>query len=201
MATPEPPSTSTTTLNIPQLALLILVGVLAWRWVYPSPSDPSSSSSAIPSNNRSSRGAGQRVNLRDVDTIAAMFPQLGRREIMWDLQRNGGNVQMTTERILGGRGLETPPPSFQPILPESTQVAPSPNTTPARQAPGKPSGPDLIQRYRLDAKLSEAEGDENQTTMKTKWSNNKSERQSELQRRREEMILAARRKMMVKGDS
>jgi hypothetical protein len=26
---------------------------------------------------------------------------------MWDLQRNGGNVQMTTERILGGRGLET----------------------------------------------------------------------------------------------
>lgn len=35
-----------------------------------------------------------------------MFPQVGRREIMWDLQRNGGSVAATTERILGGRGLE-----------------------------------------------------------------------------------------------
>jgi len=25
---------------------------------------------------------------------------------MWDLQRNGGNVQATTERILNGRTLE-----------------------------------------------------------------------------------------------
>ena len=25
---------------------------------------------------------------------------------MWDLQRNGGSVAATTERILGGRGLE-----------------------------------------------------------------------------------------------
>lgn len=26
---------------------------------------------------------------------------------MWDLQRNGGNVPATTERILSGRGLES----------------------------------------------------------------------------------------------
>lgn len=35
-----------------------------------------------------------------------MFPQIGRREIIWDLQRNGGSVTATTERILGV-GLET----------------------------------------------------------------------------------------------
>lgn len=35
-----------------------------------------------------------------------MFPQVSRRSIMWDLQRNGGNVVATTERILSGRGLE-----------------------------------------------------------------------------------------------
>lgn len=35
-----------------------------------------------------------------------MFPQVGRREIMWDLQGNGGSVAATTEKILGGRGLE-----------------------------------------------------------------------------------------------
>ena len=26
---------------------------------------------------------------------------------MWDLQRNGGSVQATTERVLGGRALDT----------------------------------------------------------------------------------------------
>jgi coupling of ubiquitin conjugation to ER degradation protein 1 len=36
-----------------------------------------------------------------------MFPQIARRTIMWDLQRNGGSVAATTERILSGRGLET----------------------------------------------------------------------------------------------
>jgi coupling of ubiquitin conjugation to ER degradation protein 1 len=36
-----------------------------------------------------------------------MFPQLSTRDIMWDLQRNGGNVAATTERILTGRGLDT----------------------------------------------------------------------------------------------
>lgn len=35
-----------------------------------------------------------------------MFPQVGRREIQWDLQRNGGSPAATTERILSGRGLE-----------------------------------------------------------------------------------------------
>lgn len=41
-----------------------------------------------------------------VDQLQQMFPQLNRRDIQWDLQRNGGSVQATTERVLGGRGLE-----------------------------------------------------------------------------------------------
>lgn len=32
-----------------------------------------------------------------------MFPQLSRRDIAWDLSRNGGNVAATTERALSGR--------------------------------------------------------------------------------------------------
>lgn len=35
-----------------------------------------------------------------------MFPQIDRRSIMWNLQRDGGNVGATTERVLSGRGLE-----------------------------------------------------------------------------------------------
>ena len=38
-----------------------------------------------------------------VERIQQMFPQADRRSILWDLQRNGGNIQNTTERILAGR--------------------------------------------------------------------------------------------------
>lgn len=38
-----------------------------------------------------------------VERIQQMFPQAERRSILWDLQRNGGNIQHTTERILAGR--------------------------------------------------------------------------------------------------
>lgn len=41
-----------------------------------------------------------------VERVQQMFPQADRRTILWDLQRNGGNIQGTTERILAGR-LET----------------------------------------------------------------------------------------------
>lgn len=35
-----------------------------------------------------------------------MFPQADPRAITWDLQRNGGSVQATTERLLVGGRLE-----------------------------------------------------------------------------------------------
>lgn len=38
-----------------------------------------------------------------VERIQQMFPQTDRRSILWDLQRNGGSIQVTTERILAGR--------------------------------------------------------------------------------------------------
>jgi coupling of ubiquitin conjugation to ER degradation protein 1 len=41
-----------------------------------------------------------------VERIQQMFPQTDRRAILWDLQRNGMNIQATIERILRG-GLET----------------------------------------------------------------------------------------------
>lgn len=45
-----------------------------------------------------------------------MFPQIGRREIQWDLQRNGGSPAATTERILSGRGLEVVSGSEFPLV-------------------------------------------------------------------------------------
>ena len=97
------PSTTQTTLNIPQIAVLLLVGFLAVRWIFSSNTPPTQQHPG----RAASRGAGPRVNPAHVETVSQMFPQLSRRDIMWDLQRNGGNVQATTERLLNGRRLET----------------------------------------------------------------------------------------------
>ncbi|KAK2626308.1 hypothetical protein QTJ16_004570 [Diplocarpon rosae] len=182
------------TVNFPQLVLIIVLGAIAIRYFFFSAGPTSSQSRRSNSTNN------VRAREEDVERIQQMFPQVQRRTIMWDLQRNGGSVVATTERVLSGRGLEVPPQSFQPPLPVSASSAIS------TSAQSKPSQPDLITRYNLQAKLAEeaskAEGspaEEVASTGKQKpgqaWSANKGERQALLQRRREEMILAARKKM------
>lgn len=94
-------SSSDQTINIPQLILIIVLGGLAIRYFFFS----GSSSSSTVSHGRSAAN-NTRAREADVERIQQMFPQVSRRSIMWDLQRNGGNVVATTERILSGRGLE-----------------------------------------------------------------------------------------------
>ncbi|KAE8450574.1 hypothetical protein EG329_006305 [Mollisiaceae sp. DMI_Dod_QoI] len=188
------------TISLPQLLILILLAGLAIRYFFFSSSPTSSQTrSATSANNIRAREA-------DVERIQQMFPQVSRRNIMWDLQRNGGNVVATTERILSGRGLEVPPQSFQPPLPVAASS--SVTSTASTPAQAKPSQPDLITRYNLKAKLAEEESRrENPESVEEEpekqrqgqaWSQNKGERQALLQKRREEMILAARRKMEAK---
>jgi coupling of ubiquitin conjugation to ER degradation protein 1 len=88
------------TINIPQLLLVLFIGGMAIRWFFFAGSSSRTSQSTYGANNSRAREA-------DVERIQQMFPQIPRRSIMWDLQRNGGNVAATTERILSGRGLET----------------------------------------------------------------------------------------------
>jgi coupling of ubiquitin conjugation to ER degradation protein 1 len=97
-----------------------------------------------------------------------------------------------------------PPQTFQPPLPASTS---SSSTSTAENKPSvtKPSQPDLITRYNLASKVASAElagegtsGTAGTPAGKSAWSPNKNERQALLQKRREEMILAARRKMQAK---
>lgn len=102
------------TLNIPSLLLVLVLVFLTMRYFFftPSSSRPSSPSSTTGGRRR---GGGHGADPAHVDQISSMFPQMGRREIMWDLQRNGGSVAATTERILAGRGLEVV--SSSPPLP------------------------------------------------------------------------------------
>ena len=83
------------TLNVPSLFLVVLVTSLAIRYFFFGPRSPPNASS------------GRRVDPAHVDQIATMFPQVDRRAIQWDLQRNGGSVAATTERILS-RGVLDP---------------------------------------------------------------------------------------------
>lgn len=87
------------TLNIPQLIVFIIITFLAARWYF---SKPTGSGTRPAGQNR----AAPRVNPAQIDQVAQMFPQLDRRTIAWDLQRNGGNVTATTEKVLSGRALE-----------------------------------------------------------------------------------------------
>ena len=182
-----------TSINIPQLIAVALVGFLAIRWYLnkpPSASAPSTSS------------RGRQVDVSKVDQVSAMFPQLDRRTIAWDLHRNGGSVSATTERALTGRGLDTPPPSFQPNLLSPTTAAQG-TSSGTGSTPRKPPSthPDLITRYNLQSRIS-GKGKEpvpSEEQQRSAWSSDKAARADGLKRRREEMILAARRKMEEKG--
>ncbi|KAL3437253.1 hypothetical protein BDV09DRAFT_163349 [Aspergillus tetrazonus] len=183
------------TLNIPSLLTLAVVSFFVIRWFFKRDDD----NSALGGSR--GRARGNVVDPAQVEQISQMFPQLSTREIMWDLQRNGGNAAATTERVLSGRGLDAPPPSFQPLIaipPTGVPAQPAPSSTPS-----KSDGQDLITRYNLSAKIAEASGAEPESGSDAKpsaggWSQNKEERQRLLQKRRDDMILAARRRMEAK---
>jgi hypothetical protein len=89
------------TISIPSLAFVAVLGYFIYRYFFSSPR-----SGADANSSSSSRNPGLRFTPAQVDQISQMFPQLSRRDIMWDLHRNRGSVPATTERVLSGRGLE-----------------------------------------------------------------------------------------------
>lgn len=92
-------------INLPQIFVILLVGFLLYRWFF---------ISSDAAGGEQSRQNGARLNPAQVEQLSQMFPQLDRRQLMWELQRNGGSVAATTERILGGRGLEVVSWAFFP---------------------------------------------------------------------------------------
>ncbi|KAH7030866.1 uncharacterized protein B0I36DRAFT_115066 [Microdochium trichocladiopsis] len=183
-------------ISLPSLLLIVVLGGLIVRYLFFSPAVTTTSQPRD-----AAAAARQRETL--VERLQQMFPQVDRRTILWDLQRNGNSIAATTERILAGR-METPPVTFQPPPPpvSSTTSASSASQLQAQAARSKPAETDLITRYKLQNKVSSqspAQVAEEQTDSKGKsWSSNREERQSALQRRRDEMIIAARRKMEAK---
>lgn len=84
-------------INLPSLVVIIVLSGLIVRYLFfSSPSSPSS---------RQPRDSLSQLRQREaaVERIQQMFPQVDRRTILWDLQRNGGSIAATTEKILSGR--------------------------------------------------------------------------------------------------
>lgn len=100
------PNMAGQSINIPQVIVFAVVAFLVYRWYSSKPS----ANGLRQAPNRSTR-----INPAQIDTIAQMFPQLDRRDIAWDLQRNGGNSAATTERVLSGRSLDSVGPSSQSL--------------------------------------------------------------------------------------
>lgn len=183
------------------LVLIVVLCGLAIRYLFfPS----SAAASSAPARGRDA-ASGSRAREAAVQRIQQMFPQLDRRAILWELQRSGGNIAMTTERILTGR-TETPPITFQPPPPPASTNPSSASQT--AKVPSRPAEPDLITRYKLHDRVGN-DGDDSGSlatrsepaapgTKAKAWSSNREERQKAFQRRRDEMILAARRKMEAK---
>lgn len=85
-------------ISLPYLLLIVIIAGAILRFLFFS-SDAEGANSAQrhnPLNVLRTREAA-------VERIQQMFPQVDRRTILWDLQRNGGNIQATSERILSGQ--------------------------------------------------------------------------------------------------
>ncbi len=97
-------------INLPSLAVIIVLSGLIIRYLFfSSPAGGARQGAAAAAAARSARGdpaALVRSREAAVERIQQMFPQVERRMVLWDLQRTGGSVAATTERILAGR-LET----------------------------------------------------------------------------------------------
>lgn len=90
-----------------------------------------------------------------------------------------------------------PPVTFQPP-PAPSAASASGSAASATRQPNKPKQPDLITRYNLKDKLDMVEQAEEESKKGKAWSSSRDERQASLQRRRDEMILMARKKMEAK---
>lgn len=100
-------------INLPSLVVILVLSGLIVRYLFFS----------SPASNQQPRDSLSQMRQREVavERIQQMFPQVDRRTILWDLQRNGGSIAATTEKILAGR-METvslpaplPLPHLMPI--------------------------------------------------------------------------------------
>lgn len=91
-------------ISIPTLVVVCVLGGLVFKYLFWPSSSNSSAASGASGSSRGGASAQSQQQQRElaVERIQQMFPQVERRTILWDLQRNGGSIAATTEKILSG---------------------------------------------------------------------------------------------------
>lgn len=135
------------------------------------------------------------VSQNMIEIIHTMFPNIPIESIEYDLERTG-SVEVTTETLLTHGQLPTPPPSFVPRLSRhiSSRIS---------SFDKKPtySHDDLIKRYDLYSRIkAEEERSAQKQEEVYKWYPDKEQREAQLRRKRETMILKARRCLKEKDE-
>ena len=133
-----------------------------------------------------------------------MFPDIPEASIRYDLSLSG-NAEVTCERILQQGYLPLPPPGFpgadeaRQAVSEDYQRRQTPSTSAAATTSAEAASStssNLISRFHLESRLHEPH-----TTPKGKepaavaWSPNVQDRQQNLQERKAQMILQARKRL------
>ena len=84
--------------NVPSLLVILALSGLIVRYLFFS--TPASSRAQQAAARESSTARSREAA---VAQLQQMFPQVDRRTLLWDLQRTGGNMAATTDRVLAGR--------------------------------------------------------------------------------------------------
>lgn len=145
----------------------------------PDPHRQESQANASRPRNRSSR----EITLSMIEVVKAIAPQLTNSQIRYSLQRSG-SVEATVEEYMENGDLPFPP--GETPAPQVNGEPESHNVVPAGELQN------LLDKYGLD--LNEKENND-EIVAEGKWGKDKNERLQLLQKRREDMILKARRRM------
>ncbi|KAJ1929707.1 hypothetical protein IWQ60_000926 [Tieghemiomyces parasiticus] len=158
------------------------------------------------SDGRSTANAGvgrHRVSADMVQMVRSMFPHIPEASIRADLQRTG-SVEMTCDNILRNGQLPPPinAPAANPAGPAAAATAsrPTGRAAPGTARPGTTAASSssssrdvaqesLVKRYNLAGKLDEPLPEQPTYT----WESDAAKRQDQLRRRKERMILQARK--------
>ena len=92
-------ATNADEINLGPFLLILVISVVAIRYFFFKPSRAQQQAQRRAADPQATARGREEAAQR----ILQIFPHVDRRSILWDLQRTGGNVDVTTERILTGR--------------------------------------------------------------------------------------------------
>ncbi|KAG2226708.1 hypothetical protein INT45_001055 [Circinella minor] len=125
-----------------------------------------------------------------VEMVRNVFPNIPVAAIVADLQRTG-SVETTIDNALRDGGLPLPPPVTPPSPPSNS------NGSSSSSGAQKPSNyTNLMNRYKIDAETKDSSSEPEEPAKI--WENSPDKRQETLRKRKEFMVLQARRKMLEK---